>query len=353
MFLSSTLDETSDSWWRITWKFYIPSKKKERSHFETYVRHFWKIDSWTIRWWLLEGLKSAKMQEWETTENWCKVRCAQADVTTMQQHYTGPTSTPPRVARLCQIRDASLVALKNFTSTHAHKCRSFDSSNPSHSYPEISTVTRRHCTICQVMSSRSAQYPWQALISICGIAHVPALSFRCHSDSHRSWLMTSSRLAPCFYATARAVLLSALACIRNDNQISLSMARAKINSADSAPRAYISDSPLDKATVTYLSSTFTRQEKLSNVTQSARCAFLRHWITSPVSVSVRISCHVFQGLVQFIWFQCRYRQIEIQLLCSFQISQHFVGTCQSLQVLVTKVRVTSILSRTSNLVSLQ
>ena len=34
-------------------------------------------------------------------------------------------------------------------------------------------------------------YPCQALISICGIAHVPALSFRCHSDSHQSWLMTS------------------------------------------------------------------------------------------------------------------------------------------------------------------
>ena len=76
-------------------------------------------------------------------------------------------------------------------STHAHMSRSFDSSNPSYSYPEISTVTRRHCAICQVNSSRSAQYPCQALISICGISHVPALLFRCHSDSHRSWLMTS------------------------------------------------------------------------------------------------------------------------------------------------------------------
>ena len=57
------------------------------------------------------------------------------------------------------------------------------------------------------------------------------------------------RLAPCFVATARAVLLSALACIRNDTPISFSMACAKINSAYSAPRAYISDSPLDKATV--------------------------------------------------------------------------------------------------------
>ena len=47
-------------------------------------------------------------------------------------------------------------------------------------------VTRRHCTICQVNSSRSAQYPCQALISICGISRVPVLSFQCHLDSHRS-----------------------------------------------------------------------------------------------------------------------------------------------------------------------
>ena len=132
------------------------------------------------------------------------------------------------------------------------------------------------------------------------------------------------RLAPCFVATARAVLLSALACVRNDSHISFRMACAKINSADSAPRAYSSDSPLDKATVTC--PRHSRQEKLINVTQSARCAFPRHWITSPVSV--RITRDVVQGLVQVIRFQCRYRQIEIQFLCSFQISQHFLGTCQ-------------------------
>ena len=57
------------------------------------------------------------------------------------------------------------------------------------------------------------------------------------------------RLAPFFVATARAVLLSALACIRNDNPISFSMACAKINSVDSASRAYICEFPLDKATV--------------------------------------------------------------------------------------------------------
>ena len=36
------------------------------------------------------------------------------DVTTVQQHNTGSTSTPLRVARLCQIREASLVALRKF-----------------------------------------------------------------------------------------------------------------------------------------------------------------------------------------------------------------------------------------------
>ena len=60
------------------------------------------------------------------------------------------------------------------------------------------------------------------------------------------------RLAPCFVAPARAVLLSALAFNKNDSPISFSIARAKINSADNAPRAYISDSPLDKATVPVL-----------------------------------------------------------------------------------------------------
>ena len=41
------------------------------------------------------------------------------DVTTVQQHYKGSTSTPPRVARLCQIREASLVALRKFQKIYA------------------------------------------------------------------------------------------------------------------------------------------------------------------------------------------------------------------------------------------
>ena len=42
------------------------------------------------------------------------------DVTkTVQQHYKGSTSTPPRVARLCQIREASLVALRKILQVYA------------------------------------------------------------------------------------------------------------------------------------------------------------------------------------------------------------------------------------------
>ena len=71
-------------------------------------------------------------------------------------------------------------------STLAHMCRSFDSSNPPYPYPVTHMVTRRHCTTCQVSSSQSALFPYQALVSICGIVHVPALSSRYHSDSHQS-----------------------------------------------------------------------------------------------------------------------------------------------------------------------
>ena len=153
-----------------------------------------------------------------------------------------------------------LMHSENFKeSTHAHMCRSFDSSNPSYSYPEIATVIRPNCSICQVNSSRSPQYPCQALISICGISSPSAFvpmslgftsvltddivkSFR-HTKSWMNknlvWMCFILRLTPCFVATARAVLLSALACIRIDCPISFRKACAKINSADSAPRAYI------------------------------------------------------------------------------------------------------------------
>ena len=123
-------------------------------------------------------------------------------------------------------------------------------------------VTRLHHTTCQVNSSQPALFPYQASISVGGIAHVPALSYRYHSDSHSLdgghrqqfprhqvlkmngnlvWMCFILRLAPCSAASARAVLLSALARITNDSPISFSSACAKINSANSAPRAYNSD----------------------------------------------------------------------------------------------------------------
>ena len=71
-------------------------------------------------------------------------------------------------------------------STLAHMCRSFDSSNPPYPYPATRKVTRRHCTTCQVSSSQSALFPYQASISICGVVHVPAFPSRYHSDSHQS-----------------------------------------------------------------------------------------------------------------------------------------------------------------------
>ena len=52
-------------------------------------------------------------------------------------------------------------------STLAHMCRSFDSSNPPYPYPVTRKVTRRHCTTCQVSSSKLALFPYQASGSQC------------------------------------------------------------------------------------------------------------------------------------------------------------------------------------------
>ena len=73
------------------------------------------------------------------------------DVTIVQQHYTGSTSTPPRVARLCQIREASLVALRKISKIYA--CSHVSIVRLVQSIILVSrdfTVIRRHCTICQV-----------------------------------------------------------------------------------------------------------------------------------------------------------------------------------------------------------
>ena len=52
------------------------------------------------------------------------------------QLHTGSTCTPPRVARLCQVREASLASLRKFyISTLPQLCRSLDSSTSPYSYP--------------------------------------------------------------------------------------------------------------------------------------------------------------------------------------------------------------------------
>ena len=255
------------------------------------------------------------------------------DVTTVQQHYKGSTSTPPRVARLCQIREASLVALRKFPKIYACShvsiirlvqsiilvsrglywlWKSFVATVPFAKWTRLAQLSTHAKHWSQSVESLTSQRFRSNVTRI----HINSKSWM---NKNLVWMCFILRLAPCFVTTAHAVLLSALACIRNDSPISFRIACANINSADSAPNAYSSDSPLDKAT-------FTRQEKLINETQCARCAFPRDWFTGPVSVSM--SRDVFQGLVQVIRFQCRYGQKEIQFTCSFQISQHFLGTCQ-------------------------
>ena len=262
----------------------------------------------------------------------------------MQLYYTASTTTPPRVARLCQVRLAPLVSLRKFyKSTLAQLCRSFDSSTSPYPLFVTPLVTRFHRTTCQVSSSQPALFPYHASTSVCRIAHVPAPSFRfvrihisldCGHRQHFPKYQILNEISYLFHLATRAlfrcncacsVLLSALACIRNDSPISFRMACTKINSADSAPNAYSSDSSLAKATVSF-SSTFNRQGKLIHVTQGTRCALPCHRVTSPVSI--RISRDVFQGLTQVIRFQCRYRQVEFQVSCSFQVSQRFLGSCQ-------------------------
>ena len=139
------------------------------------------------------------------------------------------------------------------------------------------------------------------------------------------WMCFILRLAPGVVATARAVLLSALACIRNDSPISIQDSLCENQHSWQCTKStqfWLSTGQGNSLQ----SSPFTRQEKLINVTQSARSAFPRHLVTGPVSII--ISVDVFEGLVQVIRFQCRYRQVEIQFTCSFQISQHFLGTSQ-------------------------
>ena len=115
---------------------------------------------------------------------------------TVQQHYTGSTSTPPRVARLCQIREASLLALKKFHNIYG--C-------PHVPIVRLVPFTVRSACNSSCHSFPSCQLPGelvslslvtiQASISVCRIVHVPVLSSRCRSDSRQSWPMKSSAVS--------------------------------------------------------------------------------------------------------------------------------------------------------------
>ena len=88
------------------------------------------------------------------------------DVTTVQQHYTGSTSTPPRVARLCQIRGASLVALR--------KIHKIDACS------HVSIIRLVRFTI------RSACNSSLSLVSIVPVARKTRLDELCPHTKHRS-----------------------------------------------------------------------------------------------------------------------------------------------------------------------
>ena len=104
---------------------------------------------------------SSSIRLWMTLNVTVVSTATSCDVSTVQQHYYKCwTSTLPRVARLCQIREASLVALRKISKIYACSHVSIVRLvHPSYSHPEISSVIRGHCTIYQVNSSRSAQYP--------------------------------------------------------------------------------------------------------------------------------------------------------------------------------------------------
>ena len=123
-------------------------------------------------------------------------------------------------------------------------------------------------------------------------------------------------LAPYYVATARAAPLSALSLSR-----------------DSAPREYSSDSAGHGNSS--LSLTLAGHEELVNITQRTRSAFSRRRVSSPISL--RVSRDDFQNLAQVVGFRCWDRQVEIQIF-----------RCR---VLVTRVCMTDILSRTEDSVS--
>ena len=131
------------------------------------------------------------------------------------------------------------------------------------------------------------------------------------------------RLAPCFVATACAVLLSALACTKNDSPFSFMEACAKINSADSAPNAYRSDSPLDKATVPCPRHSLVRKNDQCNAEYKMRfSSSLVHQPSHSVSMQVlssRDSVHVFHSNISMLSWHMSNLQVSEMPICMTNI----------------------------------
>ena len=121
------------------------------------------------------------------------------DVTTEQQHHKGSTSTPPRVARLCQIREASLVALRKFHPKKIYACS--------------------HVSIIRLVQST-----------------IPV-----SRDSH-------SHSSPLHHFPGELVSLSCLLS-RVSGMIVQSLSEKLVRKSTQPTRAYNSDSPLNKATI--------------------------------------------------------------------------------------------------------
>ena len=162
----------------------------------------------------------------------------------MQQHYKGSTSTSPRVARLCQIREASPRCTEKIT-------------NPKKIYASSHGLIVR---------------PVQSTIPVSS-----------DSQSHPSTLYH----LPGELVSISSVLLSALACTWNDSPISFRIACGKISSADSAPRASNSDFSTVEGN-SPLSSTFTSSGGIDQRNTVRKMCFSSS-TGSPTPVSIRIS----------------------------------------------------------------
>ena len=139
------------------------------------------------------------------------------------------------------------------------------------------------------------------------------------------------RLAPCFVATARAVLLSALASIRNDSPISCSIACSKSTqlTVHQEHTFLILHWTRQQSPVLHIHSSRENDQRNTECKMCLPC----HWVISPVSI--RISRDVCQGLVPVIWFQCRCGEVKIQF--TMFLSNISTPSCQvsNKQVLVT------------------